>query len=336
MGGSKNQGWEAGVGWLEPVRFPQLNPTQEATTTVRKKASHFPKEILALFDGYVHGFIDRRDFLDGAARVVGGGAAALSVLESLEPRYAWAEQISPDDSTIQAAYVEYPSPDGSGTMRGYLVVPEGATGPKPGVLVIHENRGLNPYIEDVVRRFAAADFVALGPDALTPLGGYPGNDDRGREMQRQLDRDTMMEDWLAAYEFLRDHEAVAGRVGAVGFCYGGGVVNRLAVRRGDLGAGAPFYGSAPPSEDVSKIQAPLLIHYAEFDDRINEQWPAYQRALDAHGKTYMMHMYEGTNHGFHNDTTPRYDEDAARLAQERTIAFFNEHLRGETNGRGRP
>jgi len=296
--------------------------------TERKKASDFPKEVLALFDGYVHGFIERRDFLEGAAKVLGGGAAALSVLTALQPRYAWAKQVAPEDSRIRADYVEYPSPNGSGTMRGYMAVPEGATEPKPSVLVIHENRGLNPYIEDVVRRFAAADFVALGPDALTPLGGYPGNDDEGREMQRQLDGDVMMEDWVAAFEFLRTHTTSTGRIGAVGFCYGGGVVNRLAVRLPNLGAGAPFYGAAPPSEDVPAIQAPLLIHYGGLDERVNAGWPAYQQALDANGKSYTMHMYEGANHGFHNDTTPRYDEEAARLAQERTIAFFNENLRG--------
>jgi len=295
--------------------------------SVRKKASDFPKEILALFDGYVHGFVDRRDFLEGAAKVLGGGAAALSALEALRPQYAWAAQVPETDARIRAEYVEYPSPNGSGTMRGYMAVPEGATGPKAAVLVIHENRGLNPYIEDVVRRFAAADFVALGPDALTPLGGYPGNDDEGREMQRQLDRDVMMEDWVAAFEFLRTHEVSTGRVGAVGFCYGGGVVNALAVRLPNLGAGAPFYGRAAASEDVPSIQAPLLIHYAGLDERVNAGWPDYKQALDANGKTYTMHMYEGANHGFHNDTTPRYDEEAAALAQERTIAFFSEHLR---------
>jgi carboxymethylenebutenolidase len=293
----------------------------------RKKASDFPKEILALFDGYVHGFIERRDFLEGAAKVVGGGAAALGVLNALQPEYAWAQQVPEEDSRIQARYVEYPSPNGSGPMRGYMAVPEGATEPKPAVLVIHENRGLNPYIEDVVRRFAAADFVALGPDALTPLGGYPGNDDDGRTMQRQLDRDVMMEDWVAAFEFLKAHEKTTGRVGAVGFCYGGGVVNNLAVRRPDLGAGVPFYGSGAPIEGVPDIQAPLMIQYAALDERVNAGWPAYKEALDAHGKNYIMHMYEGTNHGFHNDTTPRYDEEAAKLAQDRTIAFFNQHLR---------
>lgn len=295
--------------------------------TQRKKAGDFPQEILRLFDGYVHGFIERRDFLEGAAKVLGGGAAALAVLDQLKPRYAWAQQVPEDDASIRAEYVEYPSPDGSGTMRGYMAWPEGSDEPKPGVLVIHENRGLNPYIEDVVRRFAAADFVALGPDALTPLGGYPGTDEEGREMQRQLDREVMMEDWIAAFEFLKAHERSTGRIGAVGFCYGGGVVNELAVRRSDLGAGAPFYGSAADAEDVPSIRAPLMIHYAGLDERVNAGWPEYEAALNAHGKEYTMHMYEGANHGFHNDTTPRFDEDAARLAQQRTIDFFNEKLR---------
>ncbi|WP_428276804.1 dienelactone hydrolase family protein [Candidatus Palauibacter sp.] len=296
--------------------------------TTRKKASDFPQEVLALFDGYVHGFIHRRDFLEGAGKVLGSSAAAVGVLQALRPNYAWARHVARDDARIRQEYVTYPSPSGSGTMRGYLAVPAGATEPMPAVLVIHENRGLNRYIEDVVRRFAAADFVALGPDALTPLGGYPGNDDEGREMQRQLDRDVMMEDWIAAFGFLRDHEATTGRVGAVGFCYGGGVVNQLAVRLPDLGAGVPFYGSAPDVEDVPSIQAPLMIQLAGLDERINAAYPAYQEALEANGKDFAVHTYEGANHGFHNDTTPRYDEEAASLAQERTIAFFNEHLRG--------
>ncbi len=295
--------------------------------TERKKASDFPQEVLKLFDGYVHGFIERRDFLSGAAKVLGGGAAALSVLDALQPEYAWAQHVPEDDESVRAEYVEYPSPNGSGTMRGYMATPEGSTGPHPAVLVIHENRGLNPYIEDVVRRFAAAGFTALGPDALTPLGGYPGNDDEGRTLQGQLDRGVMMEDWVAAFEFLRDHEASTGRMGATGFCYGGGVVNQLAVRRPDLQAGAPFYGAAAPLDQVPNIQAALMIHYAGLDERVNAGWPDYQAALDAAGKTYVMHMYEGANHGFHNDTTPRYDEAAAKLAQDRTIAFFNERLR---------
>jgi len=293
----------------------------------RKKASDFPQEILKLFDGYVHGRIERRDFLEGAAKVLGGGAAALGVLDALRPNYAWAAHVAPDDDRIQEQYVTYPSPEGSGTMRGYMAIPSGATGPKPAVLVIHENRGLNPYIEDVVRRFAAADFVALGPDALTPLGGYPGNDDRGREMQSQLDREVMMQDWMAAFRFLRDHDATTGRVGAVGFCYGGGVVNQLAVRMPDLGAGVPFYGGTPALEDVPRIQAPLMINLAGLDDRVNAAYPDYVEALLEHDKDFTVHVYEGVNHGFHNDTTPRYDEAAATLAQDRTIEFFNQRLR---------
>lgn len=295
--------------------------------TERRKASDFPQEILRLFDGYVHGTIERKDFLRGAAKVVGGGAAALGVLEALQPRYAWARQVPEDDPRVDAEYVEYPSPNGSGTMRGLLAVPEGATGPLPCVLVIHENRGLNPYIEDVVRRVAAANFVALGPDALTPLGGYPGNDDDGRTMQRQLDREVMMQDWLAAFDFLKNHPATTDRIGAVGFCYGGGVVNELAVRRPDLGAGVPFYGSPPAIEDVPKIQAPLMVNLGGLDERVNARYPAYEEALTAAGKDFTIHVYEGANHGFHNDTTPRFDEEAAALAQARTLAFFEEHLR---------
>ena len=254
--------------------------------TTRKQASDFPQEVLALFDGYVHGHIQRRDFLEGAGKVLGGGAAALAVLEALRPNYAWARQVAPDDPGILQEYVTYPSPSGSGTMRGYMAVPAGATEPKPAVLVIHENRGLNPYIEDVVRRFAAVDFVALGPDALTPLGGYPGNDDEGRAMQQQLDRDVMMEDWVAAFRFLRDHETTTGQVGAVGFCYGGGVVNQLAVRLPDLAAGVPFYGSAPDLEDVPSIRAPLMFQLAGLDERINAGYSAYQQALEANGKEF--------------------------------------------------
>lgn len=296
--------------------------------TTRRKASDFPKEVLALFDGYVHGHIGRRDFLEGAAKVLGGGAAALAVLDALRPNYAWARHVEPEDTRIRQEYVTYPSPTGSGTMRGYMAIPAGATGPKPAILVIHENRGLNPYIEDVVRRFAAADFVALGPDALTPLGGYPGNDDEGRTMQARLDSAVMMEDWIAAFRFLREHDATTGRIGAVGFCYGGGVVNQLSVRLPELGAGVPFYGSTPDLAGVAAIRAPLMFQLGGLDERINAAYPAYEEALRAAGKAFVTHTYEGANHGFHNDTTPRYDEAAARLAQDRTIAFFNQHLRG--------
>ena len=293
----------------------------------RMKATEFPQEVLMLFDQYVHGMIDRRGFLDGSAKFAVGGMTASGFLDALSPQYAWAAQVAEDDERVRLEYVEYPSPRGSGTMRGYMARPTGGSSPWPAVLVIHENRGLNPYIEDVVRRLGAAGFLSFGPDALTPLGGYPGSDDEGRAMQRQLDRATMTEDFVAAAEFLVDHSESTGRVGAVGFCFGGGMVNTLAVRLPNLGAGVPFYGSQPPVEDVPRIQAPLLIQYAGLDERINGGWPAFEEALRAADKAYTMHMYPDVNHGFHNDTTPRYDEAAATLAQERTIAFFNEHLR---------
>lgn len=296
----------------------------------RMKATDFPKEVLTLFDKYIHGIIDRRAFLEGSAKFAVGGMTAGAFLDALSPQYAWAEHVSPDDSRVRLDYVEYDSPNGSGTMRGYMARPRGRhrnQSPWPAVLVIHENRGLNPYIEDVVRRLATAGFLAFGPDALTPLGGYPGNDDDGRTIQRQLDRDTMVEDFVAGAEFLMRHNQSTGRVGAVGFCFGGGMVNTLAVRLRDLAAGVPFYGSQPPAEDVPRIQAPLMIQYAGLDERINSGWPAFEEALRANNKAYTMHMYPDVNHGFHNDTTPRYDAAAAMLAQDRTIAFFNEHLR---------
>ena len=295
-------------------------------TRVRMSAQDFPKEVLTLFDQYVHGLIDRRAFLDGSAKFAVGGMTAAGFLDALSPECAWAAEVPEDDERVRLEYVEYDSPSGSGTMRGYMARPTGSQGPWPAVLVIHENRGLNPYIEDVVRRFGAAGFLALGPDALTPLGGYPGTDDEGRAMQRELDRDTMTEDFVAGARFLMEHGESTGRVGAVGFCFGGGMVNTLAVRLPDLGAGAPFYGSQPAAEDVARIRAPLQVHYAGLDERINAGWPAFEEALRANGKTYEMHMYPEVNHGFHNDTTPRYDEAAATLAQERTISFFRMHL----------
>ena len=296
-------------------------------TRQRLTAADFPQEVLNLFDRYVHGLIDRRTFLDEAAKFTVGGMTAAAFLKALSPEYAWAAEVPEDDARVRLEYVEYDSPNGSGTMRGYMARPTGSSAPWPAVLVIHENRGLNPYIEDVVRRFGAAGFLALGPDALTPLGGYPGTDDEGRTMQRQLDRATMAEDFLAGARYLRDHPESTGRLGAVGFCFGGSMVGTLAVRMPDLAAAVPFYGGQPAAEDVPAIQAPLMIHYAGLDERVNAGWPAFEEALQANGKEYTMHMYPDVNHGFHNDTTPRYDEAAARLAQERTIAFFNEHLR---------
>ncbi len=293
----------------------------------RKKASDFDPELLALFDRYVHGGITRREFVDGAAKFAAGGLTAGAILETLSPHYAWAQQVPKDDARLKAEYIDYPSPQGSGNMRAYLARPVKPSGRLPGVVVVHENRGLNPYIEDVARRLGVANFVALAPDALTSVGGYPGNDDQGRELQSKLDPAKMIEDFVAAAAFLKSHPECTGKVGVVGFCYGGGVANTLAVRLPDLGAAVPFYGRQPATEDIAKIKCPLLIHYAGVDERINDGWPAYEAALKAHQVTYTAHLYQGTNHGFHNDTTPRYDQAAATLAWERTIDFFNKTLR---------
>ena len=292
----------------------------------RKRASDFHPRILEVFDGYVHGKLSKREFIAKAGRYAAAGVTGAMILEQLQPNYALAQQVAPDDADIETEVIEYESPEGHGMIRGLMARPAGAEGPLPAVLVVHENRGLNPYIEDVVRRAAKAGYLALGPDGLTPLGGYPGTDDEGREMQRELDGAKLMEDFFAAFEYLRDHPNSTGRVGCVGFCYGGGVCNALAVAYPDLAASVPFYGRQPAAEDVPQIQAPLLIHYAELDERINAGWDAYKAALDENGKDYTVHFYPGVNHGFHNDTTPRYDEEAATLAWERTLAFFDTHL----------
>ncbi|MFT7309829.1 MAG: carboxymethylenebutenolidase [Paracoccaceae bacterium] len=292
----------------------------------RKKASDFHPRILEMYDGYVHGKMSKREFLTGAGKYAAAGVTGAMVLESLQPNYALAQQVMPDDPSIETMVVSYESPEGNGTIKGLMAKPAGATGKLPAVLVIHENRGLNPYIEDVVRRAAKAGYLAFGPDGLTPLGGYPGNDEDGRAMQKQIDGGKLMADFFAAFEFLTDHEGSTGKVGAVGFCYGGGVCNALAVAYPEMGASVPFYGRQPTAEDVAAIQAPLLIHYGELDERINAGWPAYEEALKANGKAYEAHIYAGANHGFHNDTTPRYDEDAAKLAWERTLAHFAAHL----------
>lgn len=292
----------------------------------RMKATDFPQELLDIYDGYVHGLMTKRDFLDKAQKFAVGGVTAMALLKALQPVYAFAEQVKADDPRITAERITYESPEGNGTINALLVKPAGVTGKLPGVVVVHENRGLNPYIEDVARRVAVAGFVALAPDGLSPLGGYPGNDDAGREMQQKIDPAKLMEDFFAAYEVLLAHEATTDKVGCVGFCYGGGVCNALAVAYPTLAASVPFYGRQPRAEDVPKIQAPLLLHYAGLDTRINEGWPAYEEALKANGKTYTAHIYDGVNHGFHNDTTPRYDQAAAELAWSRTIDFFNENL----------
>ncbi|MGE0404966.1 MAG: YghX family hydrolase [Candidatus Korobacteraceae bacterium] len=293
----------------------------------RKTAANFDPELLKLFDLYVHGGVSRREFLDKAARFAVGGLTAAALLESLSPNYAWAEQVPKDDARIRGEYIHYESPKGQGKMKAYFVAPAKPSSKLPGVVVIHENRGLNPYIEDVARRLAVAGFLAMAPDALTPLGGYPGDDDKGREMQSKLDGAKMIEDFIAAGNQLKSRPECSGKIGAVGFCYGGGVVNTMAVRMPDLAAGVPFYGRQPDAADVPKIKAALLIHYAGNDERINAGWPAYEAALKAAGVKYSGFIYDGVNHGFHNDTTPRFDQAAATLAWDRTIEFFNKTLR---------
>jgi carboxymethylenebutenolidase len=294
----------------------------------RKKASDFDQELLNLFDEYVHGGIDRRGFLDRAAKFAAGGMTAGMLLDALNPAFAAAQQVPKDDKRLKAEYIEYQSPQGSGKMRGYLARPANASGKLPGVLVVHENRGLNPHIEDIARRLALDNFVAFAPDALTPKGGYPGDEDKARELFATLDQAKTREDFVAAAAYLKARPDCTGKIGAVGFCYGGGIANMLATRLPDLGAAVPFYGNQPPAEDVAKIKAPLLIHYAETDDRINAGWPAYEAALKAANAKYTMYKYPGTQHGFNNDTTPRYDEAAAKLAWQRTVDFFNKNLRG--------
>lgn len=286
-----------------------------------------PQEVFDLYDKYAHNQLDRRGFVKQLSVYAVGGLTVAGLLNHLLPDYENKVQVRADDPRLDADTVEYTTPGTGITMRGLLARPVNAKEKLPGIIVVHENRGLNPYIEDVVRRAAVANFISLGPDALTPLGGYPGNDDEGRTMQRERDRGEMLEDFIAAYQFLRHHPECTGKVGVVGFCFGGSVSNNMAVRLPELGAAVPFYGGQPAVEEVPSIQAPLLIHYGELDKRVNAGWPDYEAALKANDKTYTMHMYPGVNHGFHNDTTPRYDEEAAKLAWERTIAFFDEHLR---------
>jgi len=293
----------------------------------RKQASDYPQDLLNLFDKYVHGGIDRRGFLVGAAKFAVGGVTAAMLLDELSPKFAAAQQVTPDDKRLSIQTLDIASPKGSGTIKGYLARPANASDRKlPGILVIHENRGLNPHIEDITRRLALEGFMALAPDALTSLGGYPGDEDKARELFQKLDQAKIREDFLAAAEMLRKRHDGTGKIGAVGFCYGGGMVNFLATRLPDLKAAVPFYGNQPPVEDVDKIKAPLLIHYAENDERINAGWPAYEKALKEHHKKYEAFTYPGTQHGFNNDTTPRYDAEAAKLAWTRTVEFFKKHL----------
>ena len=293
----------------------------------RKTAHDFDQDLLILFDAYVHGALDRRGFLDKAAKYAVGGVTAAMLLDQLSPKFAEAQVVKPEDPRLKVQYSEYDSPKGYGKMRGYLAQPATASGKLPAVLVIHENRGLNPHIEDIARRLALENFLAFAPDALFPLGGYPGTEDKAREIFPKLDQTKTREDFVAAVEWLAAHPAGNGKVGAVGFCYGGGMVNYLATRLPGLDAGVAFYGSAPNPEDVAKIKAPMVIQSAEVDDRINASWPAYESALKAAGVSYERHLYPGTQHGFNNDTTPRFDKAAAALAWERTLAHFNTHLR---------
>ena len=294
----------------------------------RKKASEFPQELLDLFDKYVHGDVDRRGFLDGARKFATGGVTVAALFESLRPNYAWAEQVKKDDPRLKTEYTTIPSPQGNGTIKGYLVRPANATAKLPGVLVVHENRGLNPYIEDVARRLGVANFLAFAPDGLTSVGGYPGDDEKGGTLFRTVDGAKMTEDFVASALWLKSNPNCTGKIGVVGFCYGGGIANKLAVRLGaDLAAAVPFYGAQPPAEDAAKIKAALVLNYAGLDAGITGRWPAWESALKANHVKYAGYVYDGVNHGFHNDTTPRYDEPAAKLAWQRTLDCFNQNLR---------
>lgn len=293
----------------------------------RKKASDYPQELLDLFHEYQHGNIDRRSFLDGLGKFATGGLTVAALAESLTPNYAWAQQVPADDKRIKVGYETVQSPAGNGSIKGYLAHPA-KSGKYPVVLVIHENRGLNPYIEDVARRLATANFIAFAPDGLTSVGGYPGSEEKAAAAFRTVDGMKMTEDFVAAAKWLKARPDSTGKLGAVGFCFGGGMVNQLAVRLGkDLNGGVAFYGRQAGADDVPKISAPLLLQYAGNDQRINDGIAAYETALKANNKTYTVHMYDGKQHGFHNDTTPRYDEEAAKLAWTRTLEFFNKHLR---------
>jgi len=294
----------------------------------RKQASDYPQELLDLFHEYQHGDITRRDFLDRAKKFAVGGVTVLALYESLKPNYAWAQQVPKDDARIKTEVATVQSPEGNGSIKGVFAKPANAAGKLPGVLVIHENRGLNPYVEDVARRFAVANFIAYAPDGLTSVGGWPGNDEQGAVKFREVNGPKMFEDFVAAAKWLKARPDCTGKIAAVGFCFGGGVVNNLAVRLGaDLSAGAPFYGRQPGAQDVPKISAPLMLHYASNDEGVNQGIPAFEAALKANNKKYEIFTYENTQHGFHNDTTPRYSEAAAKLAWQRTVDFFNKTLR---------
>ncbi len=284
------------------------------------------QEVFDLYDDYAHNRIDRRQFMNKLSAYAIGGITVSSLLSFIMPKYQETLQIKPDDPRLESGYVTYQSPNGGGEIKGLLSRPADAEGKLPGIVVVHENRGLNPHIEDVGRRAALAGFISLAPDALTPLGGYPGNDDDGRTLQSQRDRNEMLQDFIAAFEYLKAHPKCTGKVGVVGFCFGGWISNMMAVEISDLAAAVPFYGGQPPAESVSHINAPLLLHYAGLDTRVNAGWPAYEEALKQHHKEYSAYIYPDVNHGFHNDSTPRYDKEAATLAWDRTIEFFRQHL----------
>lgn len=291
------------------------------------KKEDIKQEVFDLYDDYAHNRLGRREFMQKLSIYAVGGLTVASLMSFLMPDYNGAVQIKSNDRRLQSEYITYASPKGGKTIKALLSKPADAKQPLGGIIVVHENRGLNPHIEDVARRAALAGFVSLAPDALTPLGGYPGNDDEGRTLQSKRDRNEMLEDFIAAYDYLKTHKDCNGKVGVVGFCFGGWIANMMAVRISHLSAAVPFYGGQPPTEDVPKIKAPLLLHYAALDARVNEGWPAYEAALKAHNKDYTAYMYENANHGFHNDTTPRYDKVAAELAWKRTVDFFGENLK---------
>lgn len=291
------------------------------------KKEDIKQEVFDLYDDYAHNRIDRRKFMQQLSIYAVGGLTVSSLMSFLMPDYKGGIQIQSNDPRVKSEYINYSSPKGGGTIKALLAMPDEVKGKLGGIVVVHENRGLNPHIEDVARRAALAGFIALAPDALTPLGGYPGDDDKGRELQSKRNKDEMLEDFIAGYDYLVKHKDCNGKVGVVGFCFGGGIANMMAVRIPTLAAAVPFYGGQPPTEDVPKIQAPLLLHYAGLDTRVNEGWPAYEAALKANKKEYTAYIYENVNHGFHNDTTPRYDKAAAQLAWQRTIDFFKEKLK---------
>lgn len=292
----------------------------------RLTAKDFPQALLDYYDFYAHGKISKREFLNLAAKYAVGGVTALALFNMLKPNYALAEQVKFTDPDILPEYIHYPSPNGHGNVRGYLVKPAKATGNVPAVVVVHENRGLNPYIEDVARRVAKAGYIALAPDGLSSVGGYPGNDEEGKVLQQKVDPRKLMNDFFAAVELMKKHPDASGKVGITGFCYGGGVSNAAAVAYPELECAVPFYGRQPAAADVPKIKAPILLHYAELDKNINEGWPAYEAALKENNKVYEAYIYPGVNHGFHNDSTPRYDQAAADLAWQRTLAWFDKYL----------